>query len=101
MNLFDYENIKHVGSIKSYELQLSFLRFNTALQIAKCEPLSRAVSHESSIIIIIIFFHYYYYYYYYIELTHSKTILEISVEIEPQPAALDFKNLSQYSSRSK
>ena len=54
MNLFDYENIKHVGSIKSYELQLSFLRFNTALQIAKCEPLSRAVSHESSIIIIII-----------------------------------------------
>ena len=99
MNLFDYENIKHVGSIKSYELQLSFLRFNTALQIAKCEPLSRAVSHESSIIIII-FFHYYYYYYY-IELTHSKTILEISVEIEPQPAALDFKNLSQYSSRAK
>ena len=36
-----------------------------------------------------------------IELTHSKTILEITVEIEPQPAALDFKNLSQYSSRSK
>ena len=35
------------------------------------------------------------------ELTHSKTILEITVEIEPQPAALDFKNLSQYSSRSK
>ena len=29
-----------------------------------------------------------------IELTHSKTILEITVEIEPQPAALDFKNLS-------
>ena len=27
-----------------------------------------------------------------IELTHSKTILEITVEIEPQPAALDFKN---------
>ena len=50
------------------------------------------------------------YYYYYIiiiiiiiiiELTHNKTILEITVEIEPQPAALDFKNLSQYSSRSK
>ena len=37
----------------------------------------------------------------YIELTHSKTILEITVEIEPQPAALDFKNLSQYSSCSK
>ena len=36
-----------------------------------------------------------------IELTDSKTILEINVEIEPQPAALDFKNLSQYSSRSK
>ena len=36
-----------------------------------------------------------------IELTHTKTILEITVEIEPQPAALDFKNLSQYSSRSK
>ena len=36
-----------------------------------------------------------------IELTHSKTMLEITVEIEPQPAALDFKNLSQYSSCSK
>ena len=36
-----------------------------------------------------------------IELTHSKTILEITVKIEPQPATLDFKNLSQYSSRSK
>ena len=36
-----------------------------------------------------------------IELTGSKTILEITVEIEPQPAVLDFKNLSQYSSRSK
>ena len=36
-----------------------------------------------------------------IELTHSKTVLEITVEIKPQPAALDFKNLSQYSSRSK
>ena len=36
-----------------------------------------------------------------IELTHSKTILGIIVEIEPQPAALDFKNFSQYSSRSK
>ena len=36
-----------------------------------------------------------------IELTHSENILEITVEIEPQPAALDFKNLSQYSSRSK
>ena len=36
-----------------------------------------------------------------IELTHSKTIPEISVEIKPQSAALDFKNLSQYSSRSK
>ena len=29
-----------------------------------------------------------------IELTHSKTTLEITVEIEPQPAALDFKSLS-------
>ena len=36
-----------------------------------------------------------------IELTHSKTIMENTVEIEPQPAALDFKSLSQYSSRSK
>ena len=36
-----------------------------------------------------------------IVLTHSKTILENTVEIEPQPVALDFKNLSQYSSRSK
>ena len=36
-----------------------------------------------------------------IEQTHSKTILEITLEIEPQPAALDFKNLSLYSSRSK
>ena len=44
------------------------------------------------IIIIIIIF---------IELTHSKAIIEITVEIESQPAALDFKNLSQYSSRSK
>ena len=29
-----------------------------------------------------------------IDLTYSKTILETTVEIEPQPAALDFKNLS-------
>ena len=36
-----------------------------------------------------------------VELTHSKTILQNTVEIEPQPVALDFKNLSQYSSRSK
>ena len=36
-----------------------------------------------------------------IELTHSKTVLESTLEIEPQPVALDFKNLSQYSSRSK
>ena len=34
-------------------------------------------------------------------LTHSKTIRENTVEIEPQPVALDFKNLCQYSSRSK
>ena len=33
-----------------------------------------------------------------IELTHSKTILGNTVEIEPQPVALDFKNVSQYSS---
>ena len=31
----------------------------------------------------------------------SKTILEITVQIEPQPAALDFHNLPQYSSCSK
>ena len=36
-----------------------------------------------------------------IELIHSKTRLEITVKIESQPAALDFKNLSQYSSHSK
>ena len=36
-----------------------------------------------------------------IELTHSKTILENTIEIEPKSGALDFKNLSQYSSRSK
>ena len=36
-----------------------------------------------------------------IELTHSKTILEITAEIEPQPVVLDFKNFSQYSSRFK
>ena len=37
----------------------------------------------------------------FIELTPSKTILDNTVEIEPQQMALDFKNLSQYSSRSK
>ena len=36
-----------------------------------------------------------------IKLTHSKTILENTVEFEPQPVVLDFKNLSQYSGRSK
>ena len=36
-----------------------------------------------------------------IELTHIKTIVENTVEIEPQSVALDFKNLSQYSSRPK
>ena len=36
-----------------------------------------------------------------IELTHSKTILENTVEIEPQLVVLDFKSLSQYSSHSK
>ena len=35
------------------------------------------------------------------ELTHSKPILENTIEIEQQPVALDFKNLSQYSSHSK
>ena len=35
------------------------------------------------------------------ELTHRKTILENTVKIEPQPVALDFKNFSQYSKRSK
>ena len=32
---------------------------------------------------------------------HSETILKNTVEVEPQPVALDFKNLSQYFSRSK
>ena len=36
-----------------------------------------------------------------IELTHSKTKLKNIAEMEPQPVALDFKSLSQYSSRSK
>ena len=36
-----------------------------------------------------------------IELTHIKTIVENTVKIEPQSVALDFKNLSQYSSRPK
>ena len=36
-----------------------------------------------------------------IELTHGNTILENTAEIEQQPVALDFENLSQYSSRSK
>ena len=40
------------------------------------------------VIIIIIFI---------IELTHSKTILKNTVEIEPQLVALDLKKLSQYS----
>ena len=35
------------------------------------------------------------------ELTHIKTIVENTVKIEPQSVALDFKNLSQYSSRPK
>ena len=35
------------------------------------------------------------------ELTHSKTILENTNEIKPQPVALDLKNLSQYCSCSK
>ena len=35
-----------------------------------------------------------------IELTHSKTVLENTVEIESQPVAFDFKNLFQYSSNS-
>ena len=34
------------------------------------------------------------------ELKHSKTTLKNTVEIKPQPVALDFKNLSQYSSHS-
>ena len=46
-------------------------------------------------------YYYYYYYYYNKELTHSKTILEYIGEIEPKPVALDFKNLFQYSRRSK
>ena len=29
-----------------------------------------------------------------IDLTHSKSLLENTVEIEPQPVGLDFKNLS-------
>ena len=36
-----------------------------------------------------------------IELRHSKTTQENTVEIEPQPLALDFKNFSQYFIRSE
>ena len=36
-----------------------------------------------------------------IERIQSKTIMGNTVEIEPQSVALYFKNLSQYSSRSK
>ena len=36
-----------------------------------------------------------------IELTHSKTVLENTTELEPQPVALDFKNFSQYSCHSR
>ena len=53
--------------------------------------MNRLRHHPITIIIIIII----------IELTHNKTIVEITAEIEPQPVALDFKNLSQYSSCSK
>ena len=43
-----------------------------------------------------IYYYYYYYYYYYfiIELTYSKTILENSLKIKPQPVALDLEKLS-------
>ena len=43
------------------------------------------------------YYYYYYYYYYYfiiIELTHRETILENTVEIEPQPVALEFNILA-------
>ena len=46
-------------------------------------------------------FNHYYYFFITIELTHSTTILQNTVKIEPQPVALDFKNISQYSSHSK
>ena len=36
-----------------------------------------------------------------IELAHRKTVPENTFEIEPQPVALDFKYLYQYSSCSK
>ena len=36
-----------------------------------------------------------------IELTHSKTILENTIQIEPQTVALGFNSLSQYSRHSK
>ena len=36
-----------------------------------------------------------------IELTHSKTILENTIQIEPQTIALGFNSLSQYSRHSK
>ena len=62
---------------------------------------SRPTYHPKYLYYYYYFYYYYYHYYYYIELTHSKTILENTVKIEPEPLALDFKNLSQYSSCSK
>ena len=66
----------------------SYQRFNTIVLVVVVVIIIIVII----IIIIIIIF---------IELTHSKTILENTVEIEPQPVALDFKNLSQYSSCAK
>ena len=65
----------------------SYQRFNTTVLVVVVIVIVIVI-----IIIIIIII---------IELTHSKTILENTVEIEPQPVALDFKNLSQYSSCAK
>ena len=68
----------------------SYQRFNTIVLVVVVVVIIIIII--IVIIIIIIIF---------IELTHSKTILENTVEIEPQPVALDFKNLSQYSSCAK
>ena len=83
-----------------------FPKRNNCIKVAGCISISIAIINRSVIIIIIIIIiiviiiiiiiiiiN--------IELTHSKTILENTAQIKPQPVALDFMNLSQYSTHSK
>ena len=83
-----------------------FPKRNNCIKVTGCISISIAIINRSVIIIIIIIIiiviiiiiiiiiiN--------IELTHSKTILENTAQIKPQPVALDFMNLSQYSTHSK